>query len=93
MTGRLGRTSCAASISEDGWSLSVCILLVDKYRADIAAFIVPALYEAYAKKTPTPIDEYTLSAAMGANLTTQMEQHYATFIVSCANTGLNVCEC
>jgi glucan 1,3-beta-glucosidase len=44
------------------------------------AFIVPGLYEKYASSTPRPIDEWTLSLAMGDNLATEMEEHYKTFI-------------
>lgn len=40
-------------------------------------FIVPALYEKYY---PEAIDEWTLSVAMGANLATEMEEHYKTFV-------------
>ncbi|KAL7420697.1 hypothetical protein Q5752_004648 [Cryptotrichosporon argae] len=56
-------------------------------------FIVPALYEEYYN-TSKPIDEYTLSQAMGENLTARMTEHYATFITErdfadIAAAGLN----
>ncbi|KAJ7177428.1 glycoside hydrolase superfamily [Mycena crocata] len=43
--------------------------------------ISPALYEKYVNQSNTMvIDEWTLSLAMGANLATEMEEHYKTFI-------------
>jgi glucan 1,3-beta-glucosidase len=45
-------------------------------------FITPALYQKY----PSAIDEWTLSTAMAADVAggglQQLEDHYATFIVS-----------
>ncbi|KAK4689910.1 glucan 1,3-beta-glucosidase, partial [Tremellales sp. Uapishka_1] len=57
-------------------------------------FISPALYERYQSTTPQAIDEYTLSQAMGSNLSYAMEEHYATFITEkdfadIAAAGLN----
>lgn len=43
-------------------------------------FIVPGLYEKYYNSTPRAVDEFTLSTAMGANLASEMEEHYRTFI-------------
>ncbi|KAJ7711488.1 exo-beta-1,3-glucanase [Mycena metata] len=46
-------------------------------------FITPALYEKYVNKSSVAIvDEWTLSIAMGANLASEMEDHYKTFIAS-----------
>jgi aryl-phospho-beta-D-glucosidase BglC (GH1 family) len=57
-------------------------------------FIVPGLYEKYANSTPRPVDEWTLSLAMGDNLAAEMEEHYKTFItekdfMEVAAAGLN----
>ncbi|KAJ7490539.1 exo-beta-1,3-glucanase [Mycena latifolia] len=58
-------------------------------------FIVPALYEKYINSSSIAIvDEWTLSIAMGANLATEMEEHYKTFITeqdfaNIAAAGLN----
>ncbi|WVR09255.1 hypothetical protein IAU60_006320 [Kwoniella sp. DSM 27419] len=57
-------------------------------------FICPSLYEPYQTTTPKAIDEYTLSQAMGKDLATKMEEHYATFITEedfalIAAAGLN----
>lgn len=43
-------------------------------------FIVPGLYERYHDSVPTPVDEWTLSLAMGSNITAVMTEHYETFI-------------
>ncbi|KAJ3511582.1 hypothetical protein NLJ89_g4016 [Agrocybe chaxingu] len=44
-------------------------------------FIVPALYEEYVGKSSIEVlDEWTLSIAMGADLSKRMEEHYKTFI-------------
>lgn len=51
------------------------------HSAHTAAFIVPGLYEQYQTGVVQAIDEYTLSQAMGANLSVAMEEHYRTFIV------------
>ena len=46
-------------------------------------FICPSLYEKYVNSSNiTVVDEWTLSQAMGANLATEMEEHYQTFVVS-----------
>nr|XP_019009605.1 exo-beta-1,3-glucanase [Kwoniella pini CBS 10737]OCF48386.1 exo-beta-1,3-glucanase [Kwoniella pini CBS 10737] len=57
-------------------------------------FIVPSLYEQYQTSTPQAIDEYTLSQAMGNNLSEKMEEHYKTFITeedfaAISSAGLN----
>ncbi|KAJ7028466.1 exo-beta-1,3-glucanase [Mycena alexandri] len=58
-------------------------------------FITPALYEKYVNKSNVPVvDEWTLSIAMGANLASEMEAHYKTFITEqdfadIAAAGLN----
>jgi len=58
-------------------------------------FISPSLYEKYINSSSIPIvDEWTLSQAMGSNLATEMEDHYATFITEndfadIAAAGLN----
>jgi len=46
-------------------------------------FITPSLYEKYINSSSIAVvDEWTLSIAMGSNLATEMENHYATWIVS-----------
>lgn len=47
-------------------------------------FIAPSLYEKYVNNSQkiVVVDEWTLSLAMGSNLTSEMENHYKTFIVS-----------
>lgn len=46
-------------------------------------FICPSLYEKYINSSSVAVvDEWTLSQAMGSNLASEMENHYATFIVS-----------
>ncbi|KAJ7643673.1 exo-beta-1,3-glucanase [Roridomyces roridus] len=58
-------------------------------------FIAPALYEKYVNSSSIAIvDEWTLSIAMGANLASEMEEHYKTFITeqdfaNIAAAGLN----
>ncbi|CAA7262821.1 unnamed protein product [Cyclocybe aegerita] len=58
-------------------------------------FIVPALYEEYVGKSNIEVlDEWTLSLAMGADLSKKMEEHYKTFITEkdfaeIAAAGLN----
>lgn len=50
-------------------------------------FITPELFEPFNPNgsphgsNPTVIDEYSLSVALGSNLTTVIEGHYKTFIV------------
>lgn len=52
-------------------------------------FITPALFEPFnagagnyaSNPTPTVIDEWTLSVALGTNLQSTIEEHYKTFIV------------
>ena len=48
---------------------------------------VPALYQKYVNSSFAAVDEWTLSQAMAADTSagggiSQLEQHYATFIVS-----------
>ncbi|KAM0747523.1 glycoside hydrolase [Meredithblackwellia eburnea MCA 4105] len=63
-------------------------------------FIVPAMYEPFNSPTNDPnatngaIDEWTLSLALGSNLTAKMTEHYETFITEkdfaeIAGAGLN----
>ncbi|EEB92251.1 hypothetical protein MPER_09269, partial [Moniliophthora perniciosa FA553] len=58
----------------------------------------PALFEKYANATPTPVDEYTLHAAIAADPANggleQIEDHYRTFITEkdfaeIAGAGMN----
>ncbi|KAK7053265.1 hypothetical protein VNI00_003891 [Paramarasmius palmivorus] len=58
----------------------------------------PALFEKYATAVPTPVDEYTLHAAIGKDTANggfdQLEEHYKTFITEkdfadIAGAGLN----
>ncbi|ESK92046.1 exo-beta- -glucanase [Moniliophthora roreri MCA 2997] len=64
----------------------------------IEPFIAPALFEKYANATPTPVDEYTLHAAIAADPANggldQIEDHYKTFITEkdfaeIAEAGMN----
>ncbi|KAJ4481901.1 glycoside hydrolase family 5 protein [Lentinula aciculospora] len=59
-------------------------------------FIVPSLYEKYVNNSQNIVvlDEWSLSLAMGSNLTSEMENHYKTFITEqdfaeIAAAGLN----
>lgn len=51
-------------------------------------FIVPGMFEPFNSNTDdgngqnNAIDEWTLSIALGSNLTAAMTEHYETFIVS-----------
>ena len=53
----------------------------------IEPFIVPSLFEPFNSATNDPsatngaVDEWTLSVALGANMSAVIENHYATFIV------------
>ncbi|KAL8292058.1 hypothetical protein RQP46_001524 [Phenoliferia psychrophenolica] len=64
----------------------------------IEPFIAPALFEPFnpagSTATPTVIDEWTLCLALGTNMSTVIENHYATFITEkdfaeIAGAGLN----
>lgn len=55
-------------------------------------FISPAMFEPFnpgeggqSAIPPTVVDEWTLSVALGENLTVAIEEHYKTFIVSVAS--------
>ncbi|KAJ7506726.1 glycoside hydrolase family 5 protein [Mycena galericulata] len=75
-------TDIARGVNLGGWLLT-------------EPFIAPALYEKYVNSSSIPVvDEWTLSIAMGANLATEMEEHYKTFITeqdfaNIAAAGLN----
>ncbi|KAF8215056.1 glycoside hydrolase superfamily [Mycena galopus ATCC 62051] len=75
-------TDVARGVNLGGWLLT-------------EPFITPALYEPYVNKSSIAVvDEWTLSIAMGANLATEMEDHYKTFITEqdfadIAGAGLN----
>ena len=84
------RRSCAVSSSCE----CEAELLFDAFSHVTNAMIfrdsVPALYEKYLGGSIVAIDEYTLSQAMAADTAggglKQLEDHYATFIVSNQNS-------